>query len=149
QVYPDFKRGGERPSAYVGNIDTTVTVADFGVLGEMLPRVASLEQASIFGPWWQLRRGSKSGAEVRKAAITDALARAREYAATVGSRIDKLVEIADEVAGGGGAVPIAARSMAFDAKRESAPVFDLDPQRQVVQASVLVRVTITEPDLSE
>lgn len=150
QVYPDFKRAGERPVAYIGNIDTSVTVSDFEVLGEMLPRLAGLPEASIHGPWWQLRRGSKAGADVRKAAITDALDRAREYASAVGSRIDQLVEISDEVAGGGGGiVPIAARAMAYDAGRESAPVFQLDPQRQTIQATVLVRVTITEPDLTE
>ncbi|MFI5889264.1 SIMPL domain-containing protein [Actinoplanes sp. NPDC051513] len=144
QVYPDFKK-----SEYVGNVDTTVTVADFGALGEMLPRLAGMAQVSIFGPWWQLRRGSKAGAEVRRAAITDALDRAREYASAVGARIDKLVEISDEIAGAGGVVPIAARAMAFDAQRGPAPALELDPQRQTVQASVLVRVTITEPDLSE
>jgi uncharacterized protein YggE len=146
QVFPDFKRSGERPVAYVGNIDTTVTVTDFSALGEMLPRLAGMDQVSVFGPWWQLRHGSKAGAEVRKAAIADALDRAREYAAAVGARIDKLVEIADEGAGGG-AMPIA-RSMARDAGGASAPVLQLDPQQQTVQASVLVRVTITEPHLS-
>jgi uncharacterized protein YggE len=154
QVYPDFQpgsggaggRGGKRPTAYVGNVDTTVTVAEFGVLGEMLPRLAALEQVSIFGPWWQLRRGSKAGADVRRAAIADALDHAREYAAAVGSRIDKLVEISDEVGGG---IMHAARALSFDAKQESDRTLELDPQRQTVQASVLVRVTITEPDLSE
>lgn len=142
QVYPDFKKSG-----FVGNLDTTVTVADFGALGAMLPRLAAMDLVSIFGPWWQLRRGSKAGAEVRRAAIADALDRAREYASAVGARIDKLVEISDEIAGG--IMPVAARAMAFDAGRESSPALELDPQRQTVQASVLVRVTITEPDLSE
>jgi uncharacterized protein YggE len=144
QAYPDLKKG-----AFTGNVDTTVTVADFGALGEMLPRLAGMELVSIFGPWWQLRRGSKAGADVRAAAITDALDRAREYAAAVGARVDKLVEISDEIAGGAGIVPIAARGMAFDAGRASPPPLELDPQRQTVQASVLVRVTITEPDLSD
>jgi uncharacterized protein YggE len=142
QVFPDFKKSG-----FTGNVDTTVTVSDFGALGEMLPRLAGMELVSIFGPWWQLRRGSKAGADVRRAAIADALDRAREYASAVGARIDKLVEISDEVAGG--AIPIAARAMAFDAGRESAPALQLDPQRQTVQASILVRVTITEPDLTD
>jgi uncharacterized protein len=146
QVYPDFKRSGERPVAYVGNVDTTVTMADFGALGEMLPRLAALDSASVFGPWWQLRPGSVAGAEVRREAIHDALARAREYAAAVGARIDKLVEISDEINDGGGGI---VRSMAFAAKRDSGPALELDPQRQTVQASVIIRITITEPDLSE
>jgi uncharacterized protein YggE len=137
QVYSELKKG-----SYVGNIDTTVTVTDFGPLGEMLPRLAGMDQVSIFGPWWRLRPGSKAGAEVRRTAIADALDRAREYAAAVGARIDKLVEISDEGAGGGMV------AMARDVGRAPEPTLQLDPQRQTVHASVLVRVTITEPDLS-
>jgi hypothetical protein len=144
QVFPEFRRAGDRPAAWTGNAGTTVTVTDFGVLGEMLPRLAGLEQASIAGPWWQLRRGSAAGAEVRRAAITDALDRAREYAAAVGSRIDRLVEISDEIAGGGGFQPMMARGASVEAALE----IQLDPQVQTVQASVIVRVTITDPDLS-
>ncbi|MEU4237993.1 SIMPL domain-containing protein [Actinoplanes sp. NPDC026619] len=145
QVFPDFKRGSERPAAWTGNVGTTVTVTDFAALGEMLPRLAGLEQASISGPWWQLRRGSTASAEVRRAAIADALDRAREYAAAVGSRIDRLVEISDEIGGGGGFQPLMARgAMAAD----GAAVLELDPQVQTVQASVIVRVTITDPVLS-
>jgi uncharacterized protein YggE len=145
QVFPEFKRAGERPAAWTGNAGTTVTVTDFAALGEMLPRLAGLEQASIAGPWWQLRRGSTASAEVRRAAIADALDRAREYAAAVGSQIHGLVEISDEFGGGGGG-PMMARAVAFDAG--GTPALELDPQVQTVQASVIVRVTITDPDLS-
>ena len=142
QVHPEAKPGHARPSAYAGSVETTVTLTDFGALDEMLPSLAAMDQVSIFGPWWRLRRGSTAGAEVRRAAIADALDRAREYAAAVGARVDRLVEISDEVAGPG-VVPMAARMM-----RESAPTLELDPQWQTVQASVLVRVTITKPDIS-
>ena len=144
QVYPDFKRGSERPAAYIGDWNTTVTVADFAVLGEMLPRVALLEQTAVSGPWWQLRPGSQAGAEVRRAAIVEALSRAREYAAAVGARVDRLVEIADEGAGGN-VMP----AMAFRGKgADTAASLEFDPQQQTVQASVIVRVTISEPDLA-
>jgi len=143
QVHPEAKPGHVRPAAYAGSVETTVTVTDFGVLDEMLPNLAAMDQVSIFGPWWQLRRGSTAGAEVRRDAIADALGRAREYAAAVGARVDRLIEISDDVAGPGG-VSMAAGMM----MRESAPALELDPQRQTVQASVLVRVTITEPDIS-
>jgi hypothetical protein len=56
------------------------------------------------------------------------------------------VEISDEVAGG--MAPMMER-YADAAAGSAAPVLRLDPQQQTVQASVLVRVTITEPDLSE
>jgi uncharacterized protein len=145
QIYPEFKRGGERGVTYHGTVETVVTVTDFAALGEMLPRLAGLSEASISGPWWRLRPGNRAGADVRREAITDALARAREYAEAVGSRIDRLVEIADDgLAGGGGPVFLASAAM----ERGGAPDLSLDPQQQTVQASVIVRVTITDPDLS-
>jgi len=143
QVYPDLKRGSERVVAYTGHVLTAVTVTDFVVLGDMLLRLAALEQVSVSGPWWQLRPGSRAGADVRREAIADALARAREYADAVGARVERLIEISDEVAGG--VSPLMA-TRAFGGAAEDTGL-RLDPQQQTVQASVLVRVAITEPDL--
>jgi uncharacterized protein YggE len=142
-VHPELKRGGERISAYQGRVTTTVTVTDFGVLGELLLRLADQDQTAVSGPWWQLRPGSRAGAEVRQAAIADALGRAREYAAAVGSHVYRLVEITEDDAGGGGQPMM--RMAAFDAAPEADLVLDVDPQQQTVQASVLLRVAITEP----
>ncbi len=148
QVYPDLKRGSERVVAYTGSVSTTVTVTDFGVLGELLLRLARLEQASVSGPWWQLRQGSKAGADTRQIAIGEALSRARDYAAAVGARIDRLLEIADEgTTGGGGQQPMM-RMAAFGAAEDAAERLELDPQQQTVHASVIVRVTITEPAIA-
>ncbi|MEU8607781.1 SIMPL domain-containing protein [Actinoplanes sp. NPDC048791] len=143
QVHPELKRGGERISAYTGSVTTTVTVTDFAVLGELLLRLADRDQTSLSGPWWQLRPGSRAGAEVRRAAIADALGRAREYAEAVGAQVDRLVEIADENAGGGGQPMM--RMAAFGGAPEADLALEVDPQVQTVHASVLVRVTITEP----
>jgi uncharacterized protein len=145
RVFPQIKRGSERVVAYTGNVGTTVIVTDFEPLGQLLLRLAAIEHADVEGPWWQLRPGSRAGADVRREAIADALSRAREYAAAVGARIDKLVEIADEGTGGGAPMM---RAMAFDAGAPESAGFELDPQQQTVQASVTVRVTITQPELA-
>jgi uncharacterized protein YggE len=143
-VRPELKRGaGERVAAYAGSVTTTVTVTDFGILGELLLRLAGQDQVSVSGPWWQLRPGSRAGAEVRRAAIADALDRAREYAEAVGAHVDRLVEILDEGTGGGGQPMM--RMAAFGGAPEADLALDLDPQWQTVQAAVIVRVTITEP----
>jgi uncharacterized protein YggE len=145
-IRPELKRGGERVSAYLGRVSTTVTVTDFSALGELLLRLASLEQTSISGPWWQLRPDSTSGAEVRRAAIADALGRAREYADAVGARVDRLVEILDEGIGGGGGAHPMMRAAAFNTSSSEMELsLDIDPQLQTVQAAVVVRVAITEP----
>jgi len=145
QIYPDVKRGSEKVTAYTASATTTVTVTDFGVLGELLLRLGNQDQTSLSGPWWRLRPGSRAGAEVRKEAIADALQRARDYAEAVGSRVDRLVEIQDE--GAGGVQPMM-RAMAFKGEAAAdALELELDPQLQTVQASVIVRVTITDPDV--
>lgn len=143
QVHPQLKRGSERVVAYTGTVTTTVTVTDFAVLGELLLRLADQEQTTVSGPWWQLRPGSQAGAEVRRAAITDALGRAREYAEAVGAQVDRLVEIADEGASDGGHRMM--RAGVFLGAPEEDLALEVDPQQQTVHASVLVRVTITEP----
>jgi uncharacterized protein YggE len=144
QVRPELKRGGERVSAYTGSVTTTVTVTDFAVLGELLLRLANQEQTSVSGPWWQLRPGSRAGAEVRRAAVTDALGRAREYAEAVGAEVERLVEILDDGADGDGAHPMM-RMAAFGGAPEADLELEVDPQQQTVRASVTVRVAITEP----
>ena len=146
QVYPELKRGRESVSAYTGSFSTTVTVTDFTVLGELLLRLAGQELTAVAGPWWQLRPGSTAGAEVRREAIADALGRAREYADAVGAQVDRLIEISDEGVGGAGDRGMM-RSMAFGGSRGAADALELelDPQQQTVQASVVVRVAVTEP----
>ena len=142
---PEMKRTGERVVAYTGSVSTTVTVTDFTMLGDMLLRLADQDQTSLAGPWWELRPGSTAGADVRRAAIADALDRAREYADTVGARLDRLIEIADEGTGGGGGRPIMRAALGF-AQAEGEPLeLDVNPQPQTVHASVQVRFSITEP----
>lgn len=144
QVHPELKRGGERVSAYVGSVTTNVTVSEFDGLGELMLRLAELDQTSVSGPWWQLRPDSTAGAEVRTAAIRTALRKAHEYAEAVGSDVHGLIEIADDGVGGG-AQPMMMRAMAAAAYDTGAPELDVEPQAQTVSAAVVVRVSISEP----
>lgn len=143
QIHPELRR--QRVVGYEGSATVTVTVTDFAALGDLLLRLGRLEHAALSGPWWQLKRGSRAGADVRAEAIADALQRAREYAEAVGAQVDRLIEIADE---GTGSVQPVMRGMrnAFAAKAESADLdLELDPVQQTVEATVLVRVAITDP----
>jgi uncharacterized protein YggE len=131
QVHP-----GPKKRDFSGDITTTVTLHDFGDLGELLAALAGLDQTSISGPWWQLRPGNRADADVRREAVTDALARARDYAAAVGATLDRIVEIVDEEGGGG------MHRMMRAAQDES---FDLTPQVQTVTARVQLKIAITDP----
>ena len=143
---PELKRSGEGVVAYTGSVATTVTVTDFTALGELMVRLADQEQSAVAGPWWELRPTSPVGGEARRAALTDALDRAKEYAAAVGARVDRLLEISDE----GGERPMYRMAMAGSAaglEHAGIATLDLDPQVQTVRAAVHLRLSITEPDL--
>jgi uncharacterized protein len=146
-VYPRTKGSADRVVAYHGSVTTTVTVSDFTVLGELMLRLAGTEQAVVSGPWWALRPGSPAHRDARQAAIADALERAREYAAALGARIVRLIELADA---GLNAQPLAGggfRAMSLSEGAGEVPHIDLEPERQQIQASVEARFAISEPIL--
>jgi uncharacterized protein len=144
-VWPERKKSAERVTAYHGSVQTTVTVADFTVLGELMLRLADLDQTTVLGPWWELRPASPVYREARRAAIGEAITRATEYAEAVGARLGRLLEIAD--VGMSGQPVTRAVSLGFSRglAEEAGPMLDLDPQQQTVHASVEARFTITEP----
>jgi uncharacterized protein YggE len=146
-VRPELKRTGEKVVAYTGEVSTTVTVTDFAVLGELMMRLGAQEQASVNGPWWELRPGSPVHREVRRAAIADAISLARDYAAALGARVVALLEVADS--GMRGAQPMFARAASFSAESADVPAIDLDPQVQTAQAAIEARFVISTPSVLE
>ncbi len=147
-VYPENKRSGERIRAYTGSVTTTVTVADFAVLGELMLLLADADQVAVTGPWWSLRPASPVYAEARQAAVGEAIARAREYARALGAELTRLVELADTGMSSTGSRPATfqlASAEAPVAGGAGVPRFELDPQRQTVRATVEARFEITEP----
>jgi uncharacterized protein YggE len=146
-IRPELKRGSERVTGYAGTVSTSVTVTDFEILGELLLRLAGEDQTSVNGPWWQLRPGSRAGADVRKDAVADALTRAREYAEAVGARVEGLVEIRDDGAVGGGFTPMMARAASLGSMGGEEPQLELDPELQTVNAGVVMTVRISAPTL--
>jgi uncharacterized protein YggE len=144
-VRPELKRSGERVVAYHANVTTTVTVTDFAVLGELMLRLADQPQTSVSGPWWALRPDSPVHREARRAAIGEAVARAREYAEALGARVTAMLELADTGVAHQPMMTRAAYGMAAQAAEP--PELNLDPQRQSVQASVQARFRISAPVL--
>ena len=145
-VRPELKRSGERVTGYAGSVTSTVTVVDFTVLGELMLRLATLEQASVAGPWWQLRADSPVYRQARRAAVHAAIERAREYASALGSQVVALVELADS---GMGPQPMMMTRAAFVGggmpEADAVPDLELDPQPQQVHAVVEARFVITLP----
>lgn len=151
-VYPELRSfgRGESVRAYAGSVRLDVTVVDFAVLGDLVARAADGDMTAIEGPWWRLRHDSPVHRQVRQQAARDAVARAREYAEAVGSRLTGLVELADEgLATGSEPRPPGGRPMAAFAARgrtdELAPIA-MEPEVQVVRARIEARFTISPPE---
>lgn len=147
-------RAGE--SGYHGAVYHALTVTGFDRLGELMARLAEQDHTEVGGPWWELRPGSPVYGRVRVAAVSDAVRRARDYAAALGSDLAGLVELADArllTDSRGQAESVVHPSARLPHRvRAAAPEevgADLVPARQVVRATVEARFTIIEPDLAQ
>ena len=148
-VYPELRRGrDERVRWYRGTVRSRLTVTDLSVAGELVGRISDLELCAIEGPWWQLRADSAVYREARVKAARSAVARAAEYAEAVGGTLIGLTELTDTgVTGPHHPLAFKARhAVATAAVQDEAPaVIELEPETQVVQATVEARFTMTQP----
>lgn len=154
-VHPvvDSKRRDEKVKAYAGAVRIRVVVGDFTVLGELVGRVADLGMTTVDGVAWRLRTDSTVYRDARTMAVKEAVTRAREYSAALGSTLSGLVEVADTGLSTsdshqqfGGRAVFAASSRGLSSSDAAAPrPLDLRPVRQNVYASIEARFTATQP----
>lgn len=152
-VGPRWKqgRGSEKIVGYRGTVRLTITLSQFDRLGELLAQLAAVELVEVDGPSWSLRPGSLAPGAARIRAVRDAVLRAREYAAALGSELGELIELTDAgLSAGGGPHPRMAG--AFMAMRKGGGdeefTFDIEPVAQTVTAQVEARFLISPPDLT-
>ncbi|MFA1550640.1 SIMPL domain-containing protein [Actinomadura chokoriensis] len=134
---------------YRGTVWIKIAVVDFGVLGELVARLGDLERTYVDGPDWELRRDSEVYGRAARQAAHEAVARARSYAEALGARLTGLVELSDEGLHRTPEAPVAlAAAYAPGAAEAGEPEpIDLEPETQIVRATVLARFTATQPDL--
>jgi hypothetical protein len=149
-VRPQVKDGRprERVSGYVAGTALTATVVEFGVLGDLLLRLADRDMVSLDGPWWALRPDSDVHRRARTEAVRDARRRAEEYAAAAGTRLTGLVEISDvglAAREGFAAAPAAMFHRTADSSVADELSFEVEPVAQTVSATVEARFTATQP----
>ena len=150
-VRPQLKDGRprERPSGYLAGTTVTATVVEFGLLGDLLLRLADRDMVSLEGPWWSLRPDSDAYRRARTEAVRDARRRAEEYAAAAGARLKALVEISDVGLSAHEGFAAAAPAMfrrAADASVADELSFEVEPVAQPVSATVEARFTCTQPE---
>jgi uncharacterized protein len=145
-VNPEMRDSGDRQDivGYHGRATTTVVLTDLDAVGDVMLAAASLDEVSVWGPSWSVRPASPARRTARHAAISDAIARARDYAAALGAEIVGLVELSDAGLSQGQGPRAAMSSMGM---RASAHGIDLDTQRQQIHASIEARFTISEPTI--
>jgi uncharacterized protein YggE len=146
-LWPDARRRGEGVREYAGTVATSVTVNDFAVLGDLMVRLALRDSCHVTGPFWELREHSEHLADARRAAVLDGLERARQFADSLGSRLDTLIELTDCDTGQDRPAAVAAHPDHSDPEAE-VPSFDVDLRPLTVEAAVQLRLTITAPDLT-
>jgi uncharacterized protein YggE len=145
-----YKRREGDIRAYRGTVWIKIAVVDFAVLGELVTRLGDLERTYVSGPEWELRRDSEVYERAARQAVHEAVARARGYAEALGARLTGLVELSDEGVGRTPEAPVALAAAygrgLGDSAEEPEPI-DLEPETQIVRATVEARFTATRPDL--
>jgi hypothetical protein len=145
-----YRRRDENVQHYQGSAWIRLTVGDFAVLGELVTRLANLELTTVDGPYWELRPSSDVHRRAREQAVHEALNRARAYAEALGCRLTGLVELADSGMSPHDSMRPQATRYAMMASAQSAggepqPI-DLEPETQVVSATVEARFTASAPE---
>ncbi|MFF4395709.1 SIMPL domain-containing protein [Streptomyces sp. NPDC001480] len=142
---------GERVHAYHGRVHLTADLTDFTVLGELTTRLADMELTRLDGPWWLLRPDSPVHRQARQQAVREAVQRAHEYAAALGTTVAALIELADT----GTDRPRSTRApfergvhrASLAAGAEPPEPLDLEPERLRVSAQVSAQFTMAPPRL--
>jgi uncharacterized protein YggE len=137
-------RDRRAPGEPVASLHTRLTLGRLDAVGELVVALGRLDDVEVSGPSWRLRPDSPAAERARLAAVTDAVTRARQYAAAFGAHLTALLEVSDTGVGAGGLR--VAGAMASMARFEGEPHLDLVPARQEVHGSVEARFTMSEPD---
>lgn len=147
-VWPEYRdHNAKHLSGYRATVSQQVRVTDFTILGDLLARLGELNGVELNGPTWQLRPDSPHHRTARLAAVDDALRRARDYAAALGTEVTGMVELSDtgDLIGQQQVQPMMFAMRAGLADGGSTPTFDVAPARQQVSARVAARFEVRPP----
>ncbi|OLP57143.1 hypothetical protein BJF92_06325 [Rhizobium rhizosphaerae] len=123
-VYPQNKEGDNHPPQLVGyQVANTlsVRVRQIDKLGEILDQAVTLGVNQGGGIQFSIDKPEALQEEARKAAVADAMAKARTLAQAAGITLGKVVDVREQ-AGRMEPVPMMARAMAKDMAAEAVPV---------------------------
>jgi uncharacterized protein YggE len=143
-VYVEQRPGGG-PGDPVASLHTRLVIGRLDAVGDLVVALGRLDDVEVSGPSWRLRPDSPAYERARLAAVSDAVRRARTYAAAFGAELTALLEVSDP----GTAHPgfRVADAMAAMAPFEAGGLhLELTPARQEVRGAVEVRFAMSTPD---
>ena len=140
-VHLEYHHGG--PGDPVASQHTRIRVVALDAVGDLVVALGRLDDVEVHGPSWGLRPDSPAHHDARMAAVSDAVRRARSYAAAFGAELTALLEVSDPgIAGSSLRVAAGAAALSFEAGDLS---LDLTPMRSEVRGAVEVRFAMSEP----
>lgn len=148
-VSPRYDKSGRRVVGAQGSFTMAITFGDFTVMQQVVNQLFGVQDVTIGGPHWRLRRENPAHREARLAAIEDGRRRADDYASAFGSRVTGLIEVSD--AGLEQSVGMRSRGlMAAKAggAETDALMLDLEPEEQEVGASVSMVFALADGEFS-
>lgn len=135
------ERKARRNVGWRVHVPVSVTLRDLSRVDDLVAALAAIDDLNVYHVQWQVDARNPSWPLVRAAAIEDAIAKARDYAAALRGSITALVHVADEGLLGGqdsqGRFAARAHSAGGVAEFSSAP--GLDPAPQEISAVVEAR----------
>jgi uncharacterized protein YggE len=140
-VYLEHRPGG--PEDPVASQHTRLRIGALDAVGDLVVALGRLDDVEVTGPSWGLRPDSPAYERARLAAVSDAVRRARSYAAAFGSELTALLEVSDPGIAGRGLRVAGTAAMSFEAADLA---LDLTPMRSEVHGAVEVRFAMSEPE---
>jgi len=141
-VYLEHSHTG--PGDPVASQHTRIRVGALDAVGELVVELGRLDDVELNGPSWGLRPDSPAYERARLAAVSDAVRRARSYAAAFGAELTALLEVSDPgTAGSGVRVAAGMAALSFEAGDLA---LDVTPMRSEVRGAVEVRFAMSEPE---
>lgn len=144
-VHPLVDRAAsDMPVGYVGEIRTKLTLRDLSCAGDLVSALSLGDLSDVLSLVWALRPNSPVFRATRIAAVHDALNRARDYCAAVGSQLTSLISI-NEGGGGAAPAPVAAARIVSSPDHPPGALFDFRPSPLTVRSVVDMRFSILQP----
>lgn len=145
-VHPIVDReASDMPVGYVGEIRTKIVLKDLSCAGDLVSALSLGDMSEVVSLGWALRPASPAYRTSRIAAVHDAITKARDYCAAVGSEVTGLLQVSELEVGSRPGEPTPAERIAALPGQAAGALFDFRPALQLVRTVVEVRFSALQP----